>query len=100
MDSIQVTLKGPRNESVPAVVRSINLMRDGLAWFVSWFPKMFDLSGRRLFQDSHWDIAAIWTEPNSNTDYRVKVIEANDEIQGFLVVKVNGYIGIDGKPCA
>jgi len=60
---------------------------------------MFDLSGRRLFQDSHWDVPAIWTELTSNPDYRIKLIEADGEIQGFIVVQVNGYIGIDGKPC-
>ncbi len=99
MDKFEVTLKGPKNQIFPALLRPIDLVKDTISWFVNWYPRMNDLAGRRLYQDSHWNVAKIWQELATDPHYRIKVIEADDLIQGYIILRVNGYLGIDKKPC-
>ena len=53
-----------------------------------------------MYEDSHWKVPAIWEELQANRDYRIMVIEAEDLIQGYSVVKVLSHTGIDGIPCS
>jgi hypothetical protein len=100
MAPIEFIFRGQQNEPIPATIRPLNLIPDTLSWLTSWFPGMLDLAGNRLYEDSHWDVPSIWEEALSNDFYRVIVIEAENMIQGYTVVWVKNYLGIDGKPCA
>lgn len=98
MVNLRVNLLGQNNEDIEANIRPLNLIKDSLSWYVNWFPKMYDLAGSRRYCDSHWDVPEIWTMASKIGDYRVVVIEAIGQIQGYIVMKTN-HTGRDGAPC-
>ncbi len=98
MDPIQIKLRGIKNQAVDGTIREIDLIEDSLSWFCNWLPKMYDLSGMRLYEDSHWKVPDIWQLFMGDDGCRLRLIEANEQIQGFIVCQVNGHIGIDGRP--
>jgi hypothetical protein len=100
MAPIEFIFLGARNEPIPALIRPLILIPDILSWVTNWFPEMLGLAGSRLYEDSHWDVPSIWEEALGNDNYRVIAIEAEGIIQGYTVVLVKNYLGIDGKPCA
>lgn len=99
MAALQTTITGTRNQLEPAVIRDVEPIEDGLSWFTQWFPKMYDLSGERLFEDSHWDVPGIWTATSKDERYRAMVLEASGQIQGYVVFQLKEYGGIDQEPC-
>ncbi|HEM7854168.1 TPA: hypothetical protein ACKFH8_005546 [Burkholderia multivorans] len=74
-------------------------MADTLSWYVNWFPQMRDLNGNPLYEDSHWDVPEIWDYVKAKGEYRTLVLEAEGQIQGYAVIRMQGYQGIDGNPC-
>jgi hypothetical protein len=61
---------------------------------------MYDLAGNRLYEDSHWKVPGIWEELQANRNYRIMLIEAEELIQGYSIVKVLNHMGVDDKPCS
>lgn len=100
MAVIQVALQGKRNQLIAGTIRHLDLFRDTLTWYSDWYPQMFDLSGNRLYQDSHWDVPAIWQLKEGQKEYMVRILEAEGQIQGFIVLQTQGFLGIDQKACA
>jgi hypothetical protein len=98
---LEIDLKNQSTgELHPSVVRDVALVRDALSWYMDWFPEMYDLSGNRIYEDSHWDVPHLWELSVKETNDRVLVVERDEKIQGYVVLKVSDYIGIDGKPCS
>lgn len=100
MAPIEFIFRGARNEPISALIRPIILIPDTLSWLTNWFPEMLSLAGDRLYEDCHWDVPAIWEEAITNDDYRLMAIKAEGLNQGYTVVLVKNYLGIDGKVCA
>lgn len=98
MAILKLHLQGARNQIVKALLRPYNGLNDILLWFSDWFPKMCDLSGAKIFEDSHWKVDEIWEYYSKYPDARVMLLEAEDKIQGFVIIIV-GHIGFDKKPC-
>ncbi len=98
MAILKLTLLGARNQKIKAVLRPYNGVPDVLLWFSDWFPKMCDLAGAKIYEDSHWKVDEIWDWYANNPDARVMLLEAEDKIQGFVIIVTN-YQGIDKKPC-
>jgi hypothetical protein len=84
----------------PAVVRDLDIVKDVLLWYMDWFPEMYDLSSNRIYEDSHWEVSRIWEHSVKETDDRILIIERDGKIQGYVVLKVSDYVGIDGNPCS
>jgi hypothetical protein len=99
MAPLEIKIIGALNQEVPAIIRRPDLIRDGLSWFVQWFPRMYDLSGEPLFEDSHWKVPDLWERATSDRRLRVLILEAVGQIQGWVVFQLEGYTGIDGRPC-
>lgn len=99
MASIKATIVGAKNQDVPAIARKVEPIPDVLSWYISWFPKMYDLSGERLFEDSHWDVPEIWSSSYQDERMRVLVLEADERLQGYVVFQIKDYIGIDENRC-
>lgn len=97
----KVDIQIPRADgtSTVATIRELDQVRDGVSWFVQWFPKMLDLNGYPLYEDSHWDVIKIWHDVSLLPEYKVLVLEADGALQGYAVVQVEQNTGIDGRPC-
>lgn len=100
VDTFQVDIIGPGNTVTPAIIRPLDVLRDTLRWYTQWFPKMFDLSGDKLFEDSHWKVPEIWEHYKDDKDHLIRALEADDLLQGFIIIKINNHVGIDNIPCA
>jgi hypothetical protein len=86
MAVIQIELLGPRNQKIAASVRPLIPNRDILAWYCEWLPHMFDLSGGPLHEDSRWPVTQIWEMFHQRGDSEVLILEAKDQIQGYIIV--------------
>lgn len=95
---ISMSLKHSSGKSVEALVRQAKLPSDKLKWFVDWYPSMFDLKGKRLFEDSHWDVGKILEEGALGSQSEALVIESENKIQGFTTILTN-YVGHDKNNC-
>jgi|GEM_PF-3197894 hypothetical protein len=84
----------------PSIVRDVDLVKDVLSWYTDWFPEMYDLSGNRIYEDSHWKVPELWEYSVRETNDKVLVIENDGKIQGYTILKVSEYIGVDGNPCS
>ena len=100
MAPLQTTIIGARNEDENAIIRKVDILRDGLLWYVQWFPRMFDLSGEPLFEDSHWQVPEIWQVLSKDNRTRVQILQAAEQIQGWVAFQIKGYTGVDGRECA
>lgn len=100
MAPVELKFFGPRNEEILAVLRPLDLISDILSWYTHWLPEMYDLAGNRLYEDSHWKVPGIWEELQANRNYRIMLIEAEELIQGYSIVKVLNHMGVDDKPCS
>jgi hypothetical protein len=100
MVRLDVTLHGVNGVTVPAVVRTVNFGADSLSWYQNWFPKMYDLSGNPIFEDSHWPWPQIWTQMANDPDCECLVIEAKGQLQAFCVFQFRNYAAHDGADCA
>jgi hypothetical protein len=49
---LKLNLISPGHISISAVMRTINLTSDTLQWFIDWFPRMYDLSGNKIYEDT------------------------------------------------
>lgn len=89
-----------RNIYVPTLARNVNLNQDTLTWFIDWLPEMYDLSGKPIYGDSHWDVPKLWKFYDNDPDSEVIIIEHDNRIQGYAAITLQGYRGLDGKECA
>lgn len=94
---LSLNLIGPREVTIPAVIRTVDLTSDTLEWFTDWFPRMYDLSGNKIYEDSHWDVPKIWESCEAQGS-RVLLLEADERIQGYTITNFN-YVGIDKNTC-
>lgn len=99
MAAIKIQLVKEKSERVAGVIRPLDQMRDALSWIVDWLPKMYDLAGEPLFEDSHWKVPEIWDEAAKSPNMTVLILEAEGRIQGYIVLKMRDHIGRDGKKC-
>ena len=100
MAPLQTSIIGNRNQDEPAIIRKVDFLNDGLSWYIQWFPRMYNLSGERLFEDSHWEVPKIWEAATNDDRMRALVLEAAEQIQGYVAFQFDDYTGIDGKACA
>ena len=98
MDIIPLNIYGPRNQKVSARVRPLNIISDILKWYIDWYPGMCDLSGRKMYEDSHWNVPKMWEAFNPSKDCEVLILEAHDKIQGYIIIKYD-HKGYDKKKC-
>lgn len=87
--TVNVDLVGPRNNRIASTVRALDPVRDTLSWFCDWLPHMFDLSGNPLYEDSSWDVPKIWGKLDVIPDTKVLILDARDQIQGYVIVHHN-----------
>ncbi|WP_369065020.1 GNAT family N-acetyltransferase [Burkholderia gladioli] len=99
MVQLDVTLRGVNGVTVPAVVRNVNFGPDALSWYQHWLPKMYDLAGNPIFEDSHWPWPKIWVQMASDPDCECLVVEANGQLQALCVFQYRNYSGHDGADC-
>lgn len=95
---LNLNLIGPRQITIPAVIRTLDLIPDTLEWFTDWFPRMYDLSGNKIYEDSIWDVPKIW-EACEAQGSKVILLEADQKIQGYTTANFN-HVGIDKKTCS
>lgn len=93
---IPIKLVGSRNQIVTGEVRSVKQAQDILSWFSEWLPHMYDLSGKRLHEDSHWKVPDIWEQFCQLSDCEVLMLEADNQIQGYIVIYLNYPDSSDG----
>jgi hypothetical protein len=86
MAVIKIELIGPRNEKIEAAIRPLATNRDILAWYCQWFPHMFDMARQPLHGDSRWHVPEIWEHYHQTDGYEVLILDAKDEIQGYIVM--------------
>ena len=98
MVNLRVRLRKSTGEKVWGTVRPVS-PADSVSWFVHWFPQMRDLNGNPLYEDSHWDVPEIWDYIVTKPEFRTFVLEAEGQIQGYAMIRTQGYEGIDGVPC-
>lgn len=98
MVQLAVNLHGLNGVRVDGTIRRVT-PSDALSWYGNWFPKMFDLAGRRVFEDSHWDVPRLWGHYSQFPSTECLVIEAKGQIQAFVIFQYDGYIGLDNLPC-
>ena len=97
MDQIKLNLVGIRNQKVPAILRSLDMVKDVLSWYVDWFPHMYDLAGTKLHGDSHWDVPRKWEHFINRNNFDIFILEAEERIQGYIILESN-FKGFNGKP--
>ncbi|CAM2194595.1 protein of unknown function [Paraburkholderia kururiensis] len=100
MVRLDVTLRGVNGVTVPAIVRNVNFASDAISWFQNWFPKMYDLAGNAIFEDSHWIWPKLWLALANDPDCECLVIEANGQLQALCIFQFQNYTGDDGTDCA
>lgn len=94
---LNLNLIGPGQVTIPAVIRTVDLTSDTLEWFTDWFPRMYDLSGNKIYEDSHWNVPKIW-ESCEARGIKVLLLEADERIQGYTTTNF-GHVGIDNNTC-
>lgn len=82
-----------------ATFRRTDLYPDSLIWYTEWYPSLYDLSGNPLYDDSRWDVPAIWEAVSLSNDHVSYVIDCDNNLQGYIVLQVSNYHGIDGVEC-
>lgn len=98
MVQLAVSLHGLNGVRVDGTIRRIT-PTDWLSWYANWFPKMYDLSGRKIYEDSHWQVQQIWAHYAQIPNTECLLIEANGQIQAFVVFQFDGYTGADKLAC-
>lgn len=96
MAIIKLELIGRRNQREDATFRPYSQLQDTLSWYTDWFPQMFDLSGQRLYEDSHWRVPDIWDKFDGSNKCEVVILEAAGQIQAYVVINFD-HKDINGK---
>lgn len=99
MAIFEVNLLGNRNKKVKGIIRPVDPFLDTLLWVDHWYPAKYNLAGRPLFEDSHWRVDRFFMDLSQKDDIRVLVLEAENQIQGFIVFVTKNFRGIDGASC-
>jgi hypothetical protein len=94
---LNLNLIGPGQITIPAVIRTVDLTSDTLDWFTDWFPRMYDLSGNKIYEDSIWDVPKIWGACEAQGT-KVMLLEADERIQGYTTTNFN-HVGKDKNKC-
>ncbi len=94
MDFLKLDLIGQRNQRIDAVIRPLDPINDVLSWFCEWFPRMHDMDGRKLYEESHWKVDEKFEYFENEENCHVYILEALDRIQGYIIIKLD-YIGSD-----
>lgn len=97
MDSIKIAVPDVNGIECEGVIRRLNYPNDSLDFFINWLPAMWDLAGKPLFPDSHWEIVKIWGHLSKSPDYRIFVLDIGKQVQGYIVIRIKGYIGVDKR---
>lgn len=92
-----LTSKGKKSGT--AIARNVDLVNDTLAWFSDWLPQLYDLSGKRLYPDSHWDVLRLWDRYIVDPDCEIIVLDYEKKIQGYIIMQARNYKGGDERKC-
>lgn len=97
MAVLDLSLIGVGHATIPAEIRTLDLVSDSLQWYTDWFPRMYDLSGNRIYEDSNWDVPKIW-ETCQAEGSKIIVLEADGSIQGYAVLNFQ-HVGLANEKC-